>query len=91
VAALPTESTKPGEAMAGIRIILQAGHDRSYALPMVVFRAVYTETNARLQGQAAGLGGEITFLDEEEGEKAMRVLDQIHLRAWELWKRKATQ
>ncbi|TGE01673.1 class II aldolase/adducin family protein [Methylobacterium nonmethylotrophicum] len=59
-------------------------------LPMAVFRAVYTEVNARIQSQAMALGGPLTFLDAEEGEKAGRALDQIHLRAWELWKRKVT-
>lgn len=59
------------------------------SLPMAVFRAVYTETNARLQSQAMGIGGPITFLDKEEGAKAMEVLEQIHTRAWDLWKRDA--
>lgn len=60
-------------------------------LPMAVFRAVYTEVNARIQAQAMALGGPLTFLDAAEGEKAGRALDQIHLRAWELWKRKVTE
>jgi HCOMODA/2-hydroxy-3-carboxy-muconic semialdehyde decarboxylase len=54
---------------------------------MAVFRAVYTEVNARLQLQAASLGGPINFLAAEEGEKAMQVLDSIHARAWDIWKR----
>jgi HCOMODA/2-hydroxy-3-carboxy-muconic semialdehyde decarboxylase len=56
-------------------------------LPLAVFRAVYTEVNARLQAQAMALGGPINALAPEEGEKANKVLDQIHLRAWDLWKR----
>jgi ribulose-5-phosphate 4-epimerase/fuculose-1-phosphate aldolase len=78
--------------LADKTVILMRGHGDAVVastLPMAVFRAVYTETNARLQLQAASLSGEITFLDKEEGKKAMRVLDQIHLRAWDLWKRKA--
>jgi hypothetical protein len=34
-----------------------------------------------------GSGGPIAFLDPEEAEKATKAMDQIHLRAWELWKR----
>jgi ribulose-5-phosphate 4-epimerase/fuculose-1-phosphate aldolase len=59
------------------------------SLPMAVFRAVYTETNARLQSQAMAIGGPITYLDKEEGAKAMEVLEQIQGRAWDLWKRDA--
>jgi HCOMODA/2-hydroxy-3-carboxy-muconic semialdehyde decarboxylase len=54
---------------------------------MAVFRAVYTEVNARLQLQAASLGGPINFLADEESKKAMQVLDNIHVRAWDIWKR----
>jgi hypothetical protein len=37
--------------------------------------------------QAMAAGGPITFLDPAEAEKATKVVDQIHLRAWDLWKR----
>ena len=57
-------------------------------LPLVVFRAVYTEVNARLQAQAIGLGGPIEALTEEEGLKAEDVNAQIVGRAWDLWKRR---
>jgi ribulose-5-phosphate 4-epimerase/fuculose-1-phosphate aldolase len=82
------------EKLGDKAVVLMRGHGDAVVagtLPMAVFRAVYTEANARLQLQAGTLGGEITFLDREEGEKAMQVLGQIHLRAWELWKREATQ
>jgi HCOMODA/2-hydroxy-3-carboxy-muconic semialdehyde decarboxylase len=57
-------------------------------LPLVVFRAVYTEVNARLQAQAIALGGPIEALSEEEGLKAEDVNAQIVGRAWDLWKRR---
>jgi ribulose-5-phosphate 4-epimerase/fuculose-1-phosphate aldolase len=72
-------------------VVLMRGHGNvvvAATLPMAVFRAYYTETNARLQLQAMGIGGDITFLDKEEGEKAGEVLENIHLRAWALWKEK---
>jgi ribulose-5-phosphate 4-epimerase/fuculose-1-phosphate aldolase len=87
-----------GKALAGAlgdkNVVLMRGHGNvvvAASLPMAVFRAVYTEINARLQMQAIGIGGTINFLEKEEGEKAMQVLDQIHTRAWDLWKRKVTQ
>jgi ribulose-5-phosphate 4-epimerase/fuculose-1-phosphate aldolase len=82
------------ETLGDNNVVLMRGHGNvvvAATLPMAVFRAVYTETNARLQLQAIGIGGPINFLEKEEGEKAMQVLDQIHTRAWDLWKRKVTQ
>ena len=58
---------------------------------MVVFRAVYTEVNARLQAQAIALGGPITYLEPEEGQKMSIALEQVHLRSWDLWKRAAAE
>jgi HCOMODA/2-hydroxy-3-carboxy-muconic semialdehyde decarboxylase len=60
------------------------------SLQAAVFRAVFTEVSARVQLQAAVLGGPIAALDEEEGRQA----DAINLatlgRSWELWKRRVT-
>jgi len=57
-------------------------------LPSAVFRAIFTEVSARVQLQAAALGGPMAVLDEEEGRKA----DAINLatvgRSWELWKKR---
>jgi ribulose-5-phosphate 4-epimerase/fuculose-1-phosphate aldolase len=87
-----------GKALAEVlgdkAVVLMRGHGDVVvgpALPLTVFRAIYTEVNARLQSQAIALGGPITFLEVEEGEKANKVLDQIHLRAWDLWKRSVTE
>ncbi len=56
-------------------------------LPLAVARSIYLELNARLQVQTIALGGNVTYLDREEVEKVVAVLD--YARAWELWKRKA--
>jgi len=60
------------------------------SLQAAVFRAVFTEISARVQLQAAVLGGPIAALDAEEGRKA----DAINLatvgRSWELWKSRVT-
>jgi HCOMODA/2-hydroxy-3-carboxy-muconic semialdehyde decarboxylase len=57
-------------------------------LQSAVFRAIFTEVSARVQLQAAVLGGPMAALDEEEGRKA----DAINLatvgRSWELWKKR---
>jgi hypothetical protein len=56
------------------------------AVKVAVFRAYYTDVNARLQSQAVALGGDISYLTPGEGAKAdainLFVLDRI----WNLWK-----
>jgi len=54
-------------------------------IPQVVFRAVYTETNARLQAEAMRLGT-VTYLSPEEAAKAAAAVDGQLLRAWDLWR-----
>ena len=58
------------------------------ALQHAVYRAIYTEINARLQLAATQLGGPIEALDEEEGALAdVGVMKGVG-RPWELWKAK---
>lgn len=59
------------------------------SLPVVVYRAVYLEVNARLQIQAITLGGRVTYLDPEEAAKAEIAQMPTIERPWTLWKRKA--
>ena len=47
-----------------------------------MFRAIYTEINAKLQMQAVMLGGPINFLNEFEELKAQNVD-----RPWATWKK----
>ena len=56
-----------------------------------VFRAIYTEFNARLQREAISLGGKVTYLDPGEAELADRVLDVMVGKPWDLWKKKALE
>jgi ribulose-5-phosphate 4-epimerase/fuculose-1-phosphate aldolase len=80
------------EALGDRPVALMRGHGYVVVAPklsLVVFRAIYTEINARLQAQAMALGGPINFLDPEEAAKATAVNEQVHLRAWELWKQAA--
>ena len=58
------------------------------SLPMAVFRAVYTEANARMQHWATALaaGEPLAALDEAEGRLADEVNQGAGLRAWDLWR-----
>lgn len=57
-------------------------------LQLAVFRAVYTEVNARIQHwtQALAGGGAIAALSEAEGRLADVTNTGASLRAWELWR-----
>ena len=52
-----------------------------------VFRAIYTEVNARLESEALRLGnGQVVFLNEEEAKVAAETNSAQIGRPWELWK-----
>jgi ribulose-5-phosphate 4-epimerase/fuculose-1-phosphate aldolase len=85
-----------GQALAATlgdkAVVLMRGHGDVVVGPSVqvaVYRAIYTDANARLQAQALALGGEVTYLEKEEGEKADQVQQQVVMRPWELWKQRA--
>ncbi|MPZ55939.1 MAG: class II aldolase/adducin family protein [Rhizobiales bacterium] len=61
------------------------------SLRAAVFRAVFTEINARVQLQATILGGPIAALDADEGRLADAVNLATDTRSWELWKRRVTR
>jgi ribulose-5-phosphate 4-epimerase/fuculose-1-phosphate aldolase len=75
-------------------VVLMRGHGDVTAGPSVrvaVFRAYYTDVNARLQSQAMtlqamALGGEVNYLTPEEGAKADAVNLVVLDRIWGLWK-----
>jgi ribulose-5-phosphate 4-epimerase/fuculose-1-phosphate aldolase len=74
-------------------VVLMRGHGDvvvGRSVRQVVFRAVYTEINARLQAEAIRLGAsEVEFLNDEEAAKASATNDAVLDRPWELWKRQA--
>ena len=53
---------------------------------VAVYRAVYTELNAKLQAQAIALGGEITFMDPQECALITGRKDLNFDRPWRMWK-----
>jgi len=83
-----------GQALAATlgesAVVLMRGHGSTVvgnSIRQAVFRAVYTEANARLQLQAAQLG-EITFLNDAEAANAAATNDGVSDRSWEMWRRK---
>jgi HCOMODA/2-hydroxy-3-carboxy-muconic semialdehyde decarboxylase len=73
------------------RVALMRGHGSvavGDSIRQAVFRAVYTEANARLQAEALRLGS-VTYLSAEEADKAASSIEPQAGRPWELWKRKA--
>jgi len=80
------------ETLGTNAVALMRGHGMVVAassVPLAVYRAVYTLVDAKLETDAISLGGPVTFLEPQEAESADKMLDQIHLRAWELCKREA--
>jgi HCOMODA/2-hydroxy-3-carboxy-muconic semialdehyde decarboxylase len=70
-------------------VVLMRGHGDVTVGPSVklaVFRAYYTDIDARLQSQAIALGGEINYLTAGEGAKADAVNLVVLDRIWNLWK-----
>jgi HCOMODA/2-hydroxy-3-carboxy-muconic semialdehyde decarboxylase len=68
--------------------VLMRGHGSTVvgtSLRQAVFRAVYTEVNARLQAEAMRLGT-VTFLTDAEAAAASRTNDGQIDRAWNLWR-----
>ena len=85
-----------GEALAGTLgacdCVLMRGHGMTVvgaSLPEAVYRAIYTEKNARMQLQATLLEGPIEFLSDEEGRRATKANQGTLERPWELWKKQA--
>lgn len=84
-----------GQLLAGVLgdkpMALMRGHGNVVVGPDIksaVYRAVYTEINARLQLQAMMAGGPITFLHPEEARLAEVAIDGQLDRPWQLWKKK---
>ena len=82
-----------GDALAktlGDKIVaLMRGHGNVVVGPSLqhaVFRAIYTEVNARLQTVAIGLGGKVRYLSDAEGDNVTNKQPGNIARAWDLWK-----
>jgi ribulose-5-phosphate 4-epimerase/fuculose-1-phosphate aldolase len=88
-------NTPKGVALAKVMgkrdIVLMRGHGSVACGPTLqtaVFRAVYTEVNARIQHWTRALGGgaPMAVLDSEEGRLADIINQTAGMRAWDLWR-----
>jgi HCOMODA/2-hydroxy-3-carboxy-muconic semialdehyde decarboxylase len=78
-------------ALGAAPLVLMRGHGATIVggtLQQAVFRAVYAETDARLEADSLRLGP-VTFLSAGEAEATARTLDGQVGRAWDLWARRA--
>jgi HCOMODA/2-hydroxy-3-carboxy-muconic semialdehyde decarboxylase len=79
--------------LGGAPVALMRGHGDVVVAPSLreaVFRAIYTEVNARLEAEALRLGqGQVVFLNDEEAANATKTNAGVVVRAWDLWKTRA--
>ncbi|SNS11852.1 HCOMODA/2-hydroxy-3-carboxy-muconic semialdehyde decarboxylase [Noviherbaspirillum humi] len=76
------------ESLGNSAVVLMRGHGSTTvgtSLEQAVFRAIYAETNAKLQAQAKNLG-EVEYLNDEEAKLASDTNDGQILRSWNFWK-----
>ncbi len=74
-------------------VALMRGHGNlavGRTIQEAVYRAVFTEENARMQRQAMGLDGPLIYLSPEEGANADATVMKTIARPWELWKARVT-
>lgn len=89
----PTLGAALAKTLGNAPVALMRGHGNvvvGRSIREAVFRAVYTEVNARLASEALRLGGgQVVFLSEEEANAAAETNSAQIGRPWELWKSKA--
>ncbi|HVE48164.1 MAG TPA: class II aldolase/adducin family protein [Casimicrobiaceae bacterium] len=82
------------ERLADGAVVLMRGHgfcSVGETLPVAVYRAIYTESNAALQQAAIALGGTVTYLDREEARRSDATNRTVIARPWELWKKEVDE
>ncbi|WP_104527220.1 class II aldolase/adducin family protein [Blastococcus saxobsidens] len=79
------------EALGDAAVVLMRGHGSTTvggSLPEVVYRAIYTEVNARVQVEAERLGA-CTYLTDEEAAATVATNTPQIGRAWQYWQDRA--
>jgi ribulose-5-phosphate 4-epimerase/fuculose-1-phosphate aldolase len=77
------------DALGARSAVLMRGHGSTVvgtSIEQALYRAIYTEVNARLQLQAVTLG-EVNYLNPREAAMAAATNDTQLARVWELWRR----
>ena len=85
----PSRGKSLAQVLGDKSVVLMRGHGDVTVGPsvkMAVFRAYYTDVNAKLQSQAIALGGDINYLTPGEGAKADAINFAVIDRVWNLWK-----
>jgi ribulose-5-phosphate 4-epimerase/fuculose-1-phosphate aldolase len=79
-------------AMGSASVVLLRGHGNVVVgptMPITVFRAYYTEINARQQLNAMALGpDDVVYMDAGECETTDKIMQSAAGRPWDLWKAK---
>jgi ribulose-5-phosphate 4-epimerase/fuculose-1-phosphate aldolase len=76
------------KSLGNSAVVLMRGHGYvavGYSIQAAVYRAIYTQINARVQAEAMKLGP-VNFLSAEEIPKAQAGSEAVLGRSWELWK-----
>jgi ribulose-5-phosphate 4-epimerase/fuculose-1-phosphate aldolase len=87
----PALGAKLAEKLDRSSVVLMRGHGFTVvgaSVPLVVFRSVYTDQNARIQSEALRLGSP-RFLTEQEAALAQATMEPLSVRSWEMWKKQA--
>jgi ribulose-5-phosphate 4-epimerase/fuculose-1-phosphate aldolase len=89
----PEKGVALAAVMGAKDVVLMRAHGSvacGSTLQSAVFRAVYTEVNARIQHWTTALkgGGSIAALNVEEGRLADAINETAGRRAWDLWRSK---
>jgi ribulose-5-phosphate 4-epimerase/fuculose-1-phosphate aldolase len=88
----PTLGAALARKIGSAPVALMRGHGNvvvGRSIMEAVFRAIYTEVNAKLASEALRLGeGQVVFLNEEEAKAAAETNSAQIGRPWELWKAK---
>ena len=81
------------QALGPQTFVLMRGHGSTVvgnSIEQVVYRAIYAETNAKLQSQSMAMGP-VNFLTEEEAQLAAAANDGQIGRSWSLWRQRLGQ
>ena len=85
----PSLGKSLAETLGDKPVVLMRGHGDVTVGPsvkMAVFRAYYTDVNAKLQSQAMALGGEVNYLTPGRARKATRSISSCSITSGNLWK-----
>jgi ribulose-5-phosphate 4-epimerase/fuculose-1-phosphate aldolase len=85
----PAQGRALAQTLGAHAVVLLRGHGHvavGPSLKVAVFRACYTEFNARLQAQSMSLPGSTIYVEGEEAAQADRTMQRVDDRAWGLWR-----